>query len=269
MKLKLLRLLLAFALIVEFRQAHAQLLFSYGGAVGTLNNRDMRKFFDSYTRLVGNNMVKDNLRLGLAYGYSYSIDANFGSDGAGIWIQMRRSCMKSFASAEATDGTRHFEVRQNNWSMPFGLAWYDEQGLFVTGAISFGYSGNYLLSSFEYPDGTTSMGTERWLNGVFRSYSMSFAPMASAGFRPIRPLPMLVYGELAYFMPLMSSVFRERIYIDSNNYNLSDDKTYDTLPKDYEAFWADPDAYDTIDSKNQVRSGMFGWQLVIGLKLIL
>jgi len=67
----------------------------------------------------------------------------------------------------------------------------------------------------------------------------------------------------------MSSVFRERIYIDSNNYNLSDDKTYDTLPKDYEAFWADPDAYDTIDSKNQVRSGMFGWQLVIGLKLIL
>jgi hypothetical protein len=255
-------------------KAKAQIYISAGGAIGTHRSKDWNTFSSSYRSFVGSNMVKDKLRLGFCKGFVFGVDAIAPKTGywegfSGMYAGFRVAKLTSEASAKLNDGTRYFEMQDNQWYVPIGFG-VSEKGGFFTGSLGFGVSTASLISTFEYPSGTLSIGQDRYLNGVFSGSSFIAVPglMFGVGGGRDKSIKIYITGEVNYRFSFGSDKMQEKMYQNAALVEFGGlDSNYEYLPVYIDEFNQNPSAYDVNDDENYFQAKLSGLTFRIGLKL--
>lgn len=259
-------------LLLPALQSQAQLYISATGNVGSHRSRDWRSFSESYLAQTGSQLVKAKMKLGACSGYAFGIDAiaphtDYWEGFSGMYFGFRMGKRSSRADAEFTNGSRHFEMRENYWYCPVGFG-VSESGGFFTGSLGIGMSNAQLISMFEYPDGTQSIGRERFLNGVYSGSSFLAIPGIMGGVGGGKnDLKIYLTAEISWQIAFGGNPLEEKMYTNGAFVDFSADSEYEQLPRDYQAFQQNPPGYDFTNKENLVRANLGGINCALGIKI--
>jgi len=145
-----------------------------GPQIGVLNMPDFDTFAESFNRVNKNELASELEGFGITYGFQVGATYML-SKSIGFHLSYRHH--RTSVSADFTDGsTRRFQhdlFTPLNGGLLVRIKRIDIQP-------RLGFCEAYIRSSTEYADGTVSFGTERRLNGVYRTFGL-FAGLDISG----------------------------------------------------------------------------------------
>ena len=267
------KIILSIVLAIVVSISSAQILFSFSGAIGNHTSKDFRAFGNSYEALLGNNVLKSRMRLGMATGLSWGIDliapeSDYWDMFGGMYLGFRHARMESNAFAKLNNGTRNFTMRVNEFYCPVGYGMAEGNGFF-TAYFGIGLSNHDLISSFEYPNGTISRGTELILNGTYSGTSFIGVPGVQMGFSigKSKGAGIVIFSEINYRFSMGGSFLEEKMYTNSALVSFSGDADFEILPKDYQSYMNNSTSYDFENKENKVQADVRGFYFSLGIKL--
>jgi hypothetical protein len=143
-------------------------------------------------------------------------------------------------------GGRNLELEQRSLIIPIGVGAYDG-GKHFGFYMNVGFTRTALKSSLVYPDGTSSYAFDHYLNGMYTSKGISFAPEIVFGIGRV----VYLYGTLSYQIGFLDSELKDETKFDT-------DKNYFYFPKD-------PASTDLIPEGLKLNMG--GLMLGLGIKV--
>lgn len=251
----------------------AQIFITSCGSTGAMGNKDWKMFAAAYERANQGNLEKTKMRFGMATGYSWGLDVLLGEETDFLnhsYIGFRRTMLTSRATATTASGTREFQLQDRSWYCPVGAGIRDEKFM-AAFTLGVGISKAELLTSFRYLDGTQSISRDKFLNGVYSGTSFILIPQIQYGFGmetgsdALSP-KIFVFADLGYRFAMGADSFDDKLYVDGNYIDFTDDEEYSMLPKNYDKFLADPAAYDFYSRENTVRAAFRGIHFNIGIR---
>lgn len=251
----------------------AQIFITGCGSTGAMGNKDWKAFAAAYERANQNDLEKTKMRLGMATGYSWGFDVLLGEEADFLnhsYIGFRRTLLTSRATATSASGTREFLLKDRSWYCPVGVGIRDEHFM-AAFTLGVGISKAELLASFRYLDGTQSIGRDKFLNGVYSGSSFILIPQIQYGYGmetgsdALSP-KIFVFADFGYRFAMMPDALEDKLYVDGNYIDFTDDEEYTLLAKNYDQFISDPAAYDFDSRSNTVRAAFRGIHFNIGIR---
>lgn len=258
-------------ILIYSSAASAQVGINISGTLGTSNSKNWKKFAHSYQELYQDQLSKSKLKMGFAYGTSLGIDLNAGSAAGELfenfYLGFRYVHLNSSASASFKDGSeRNYDLKERLAYVPVGMQFGNDLGSALI-SLGIGLSYGELISSYTYPDGTSSIGSDKRLNGVFSSSYFVFIPQFTYTIHlPGDKFPLVsVFMEFGYRFssPVLGS-FADKIYQESGFIDLTNDVPSAGFPSDAAAFFNDP---NSAPYSGDVVNKFSGILLNIGLKI--
>jgi len=233
----------------------------FGGVrTGWATSKTFNRFKQTFNSYLTDVTEKPLGSFGPSIGYGFGTDYEVG----GLLVGFRANTIASTARIKYTDNAkRHFDFDQFLTVTYFGIGNNSESSFY---GLTFGLAaGNDKITSyFEYSDGTTSYGSEKYLNGIYDAIHMSGAITAQGGVAITDNV--LVYGLAELIFGNIPDAFG-CLYDDHHHRSLDPFTEYPTgLPLDYEEYMELMGSFD-YGVEDYVKADFSGLRFEIGLRI--
>jgi hypothetical protein len=253
------RVVLVSFLLPALTWAQSGVGLDFGFRSGPVRSPSMNQFIDSYNAAYSSILIEPYEGLGMTSGWSIGMDA--GVSGAYGSLRFSNVSAKSEALYNA-GGKRHFDLNQFITTVGFGTGVYQEAFDFHIG-VGMAVGKDVIRSYYEYADGTTSIGKDKLLNGIYEGLHFSY--LAEAELAVGLGGGFMVFTHFDY---LFGSFAKIKFTLDEWHWDKSLDIYYvapQGLPLDYNAWLAQQGAF-TYPVEDYVKSDMNGLRFEIGLR---
>ncbi len=191
---------------------------------------------------------------------SLSLGLNFMTKS--YYSEVTYNTLHGHAEAEFNNGNKRvMDFKSKDLDIGMGLGWSNDKFFaYLVGLLTFSM-GDKLECYTQYPDGTKSLGSENYLNGVYHASRLSAKPALRLGYKLNRTLWLFLYmdkqreggNSAAYRDELAGDIITETINTDLEYIGV-DWNDYINRPADY-----------VLEEKEMVKSGWSGLQMKVGI----
>jgi hypothetical protein len=191
---------------------------------------------------------------------SLSLGLNFMTKS--YYSEVSYNTMHGHAEAEFNNGNKRvMDFKSKDLDIGMGFGWSNDKFFaYLVGLLTFSM-GDKLECYTQYPDGTKSLGSENYLNGVYHASRLSAKPALRLGYKLNRTLWLFLYmdkqreggNSAAYRDELAGDIITETINTDLEYIGV-DWNDYINRPADY-----------VLEEKEMVKSGWSGLQMKVGI----